>query len=68
MNIMVVLLTSKICVLFVDTMKARECNASYPCCCSSLFHSSELEAKEDKVGMFNGNLVVRNEVSMVSQI
>ena len=68
MNILVLLLTSEICVLFVDTVKARECNASYPCCCSSLFHSSELEAKEDKVGMFNGNLVVRNEVSMVSQI
>ena len=64
MNIMVVLLTSKICVLFVDIMKARECNASFPCYCSSLFHSSDLEAKEDKVGMFNGNLVVRNEVAM----
>ena len=64
MNIMVLLLASEICVLFVDTLKARKCNASYPCCCSSLFHSSELEAKEDKVGMFNGSLVVRNEASM----
>ena len=51
-----------IVVLFVDTVKAKECNASYPC--YSLFHTSELEAKEDKVGMFNGYPVVINEVSM----
>ena len=36
-----------IVVLFVDTVKAKECNASYPY--YSLFHTSELEAKEDKV-------------------
>ena len=51
-----------IVVLFVDTVKAKECNASYPY--YSLFHTSELEAKEDKVGMFNGYPVVINEVSM----
>ena len=29
-----------------------------------MFHTSELEVKEDKVGMFNGYPVVINEVSM----
>ena len=41
-----------IVVLFVNTVKAKECNASYPC--YSLFHTSELETKEDKVG--DGNV------------
>ena len=40
-----------IVVLFVDTVKAKECNASYPC--YILFHTSELEIKEDKVGDVN---------------
>ena len=62
MNIVVLLLTCGICVLFVDTIKARECNASYPC--YSLFNTFELMAEEDKVEMFNGNNVDRNEVSM----
>ena len=62
MNIVVLLLTCGICVLFVETIKARECNASYPC--YSLFNTFELMAEEDKVEMFNGNNVDRNEVSM----
>ena len=41
-----------IVVLFVNTVKAKECNASYPC--YSLFHTPELETKEDKVG--DGNV------------
>ena len=64
MNIMVLVLTTVICVLSVNIAKAMEYNASHPCYCSSLFHSSDLDAKENKVGMFNGNLVVRNEVAM----